>query len=66
MPRIRTEQQRFTKGEIDPVMIERGDIDQYYGGVAKAYNCISLRQGGIASRMGLRFLEENAFSSKRF
>lgn len=58
MPRIRTEQQRFTKGEIDPLMLERGDIDQYYGGVAKAYNCISLRQGGISSRMGLKFLEE--------
>ena len=66
MPRIRTEQQRFTKGEIDPVMIERGDIDQYYGGVAKAYNCISLRQGGISSRMGLKFLEEIPAGEHRF
>lgn len=56
MPRVRTEQQRFSKGEIDPLMIARGDVDQYYGGSARALNVWPLRQGGYRSRPGLEYI----------
>lgn len=65
MARLQTEQQRFTQGEIDPLMIERGDLEQYYGGVARAKNVVSLRQGGLASRPGLRFVHDLPISDHK-
>jgi|GEM_PF-3722446 len=56
MPKIRIEQQRFTKGEIDPKMAARGDIEQYYGSVAEAENVWGIRQGGLTTRPGLELI----------
>ena len=36
MPRFTTNQQRFTQGELDPDMLAREDIDQYFGALATA------------------------------
>lgn len=56
--KIQTEQQRFSQGEIDPLMIGRNDVDKYYGGLAKATNVFPLRQGGLKSRPGLQLIEQ--------
>lgn len=56
--KIQTEQQRFSQGEIDPLMIGRSDIDKYYGALAKATNVFPIRQGGLKSRPGLKLIQE--------
>lgn len=56
--KIQTEQQRFSQGEIDPLMIGRNDVDKYYGGLAKATNVFPIRQGGLKSRPGLQLIGE--------
>lgn len=56
--KIQTEQQRFSQGEIDPLMIGRNDIDKYYGALAKATNVFPIRQGGLKSRPGLKQVAE--------
>lgn len=57
MPRIRTIQQRCTQGEIDPRMIARVDVDQYYGALEKAKNVFCIPQGGFRRRPGLEFID---------
>lgn len=57
MPRIRTIQQRTTQGEIDPRMIDRVDVDQYYGALEKAENVFCIPQGGFRRRPGLEFID---------
>lgn len=56
--RIQTEQVRFTQGEIDPHSLMRGDLDNYYGTARRIHNFIGLRQGGLRSRPGLRYIAE--------
>lgn len=56
--KIQTEQQRFSQGEIDPLMVGRNDIDKYYGGIAKGTNVFPIRQGGLKSRPGLKQIAE--------
>lgn len=57
MPRFTTIQQRFTRGELDPRMIGRDDIDQYYGALATAQNIITLPQGGFKRCPGLEHID---------
>lgn len=57
MPRFTTIQQRFTQGELDPAMLARDDIDQYYGAVAQAKNVLTLPQGGFKRRPGLEHID---------
>lgn len=52
-----TLQQRFTQGEIDPLMVGRSDIDQYYGAVATAKNVITIPQGGFRRFPGLEYID---------
>jgi hypothetical protein len=56
MPQFSTIQQRFTQGELDPSMIARSDIDQYFGALSRALNVITLPQGGFKRRPGLEHL----------
>lgn len=58
MPRVRNIQQRFTQGEIDPRMIARVDIDQYYGALESALNVFPIPQGGFTRRPGLEFIDD--------
>lgn len=51
-------QQRFTQGELDPKMLGRTDIDQYYGAAEKMTNVIALPQGGFKRRGGLEHLNK--------
>lgn len=57
MPRFTTIQQRFTQGELDPAMLARDDIDQYYGALATATNILTLPQGGFKRRPGLEHID---------
>lgn len=57
MPRIRTMQSRFTNGELDPQMIGRVDIEQYYGAAETMQNVFPLPQGGFTRRPGLQYLD---------
>lgn len=57
MPRFTTIQQRFTQGELDPAMLARDDIDQYYGALATAKNILTLPQGGFKRRPGLEHID---------
>lgn len=57
MPRWKTLQTRFTQGEIDPLMIGRVDVDQYYGAAEKLRNVFTIPQGGVKRRPGLEYLD---------
>lgn len=57
MPRFTTIQQRFTQGELDPAMLARDDIDQYYGALAAAKDILTLPQGGFKRRPGLEHID---------
>lgn len=55
MARFKTVQRRFTQGELDPKMLGRADVDQYYGAAATARNVFPLPQGGFKRRPGLEY-----------
>ncbi|NTU50281.1 MAG: hypothetical protein HGA87_05280, partial [Desulfobulbaceae bacterium] len=57
MPRIRQIQQRYTQGELDPKLIGRNDIDQYYGAAANMQNVFPMSQGGFTRRPGLEYID---------
>lgn len=58
MTTTRLIQQRFTQGELDPKMLGRTDIDQYYGAAEKMENVIAMTQGGLKRRGGLEHIEK--------
>jgi len=53
----RTIQHRFTQGELDPKMLGRSDIDQYYGAAETMRNVVTLTQGGFKRRGGLQHID---------
>lgn len=57
MPRIKNIQQRFTQGEIDPQVLARNDIDQFYGGCETMTNVFPILQGGFRRRDGLEYID---------
>lgn len=56
MPKFKTLQTRFTQGELDPLMIGRSDVDQYYGAAALLRNVFTIPQGGVRRRPGLEYI----------
>ncbi|NTU49609.1 MAG: hypothetical protein HGA87_01705 [Desulfobulbaceae bacterium] len=57
MPRVRQIQQRTTHGELDPKLIGRNDIDQYYGAAATMQNVLPESQGGFTRRPGMEYVD---------
>lgn len=55
---VRSLQQRFTQGELDPKMLGRADLDQYTGAAETMSNIIALPQGGFKRRGGLQHIDE--------
>lgn len=55
MPQNQTVFFRFTKGELDPVLDGRSDLDVYYSSAKTMENCIPLPQGGVRRRPGLQY-----------
>ena len=56
MSRITQYQSNFTLGELDPLMVGRTDLAQYYSGLSKAKNILIMPQGGFDRRPGTQFL----------
>lgn len=54
----------FTKGELDPRIIGRVDLEAYYQGVKEATNVLSIPQGGLKKRGGMRFIGEALASGR--
>ena len=52
MPIARITQSNFNKGEIDPKLIARADIQTYGSALKKARNVIVNNQGGVERRPG--------------
>jgi len=55
---VRSIQQRWTQGELDPKMLGRTDIDHYYGASQTMTNIVTLPQGGFKRRGGLEHIDE--------
>jgi hypothetical protein len=51
-------QSNLNKGELDPLLIGRTDLQAYYNGVQTARNTLCLPQGGLKKRPGTKFLGE--------
>lgn len=58
MSTVRLIQHRFTQGELDPKMLGRSDIDQYYGGAETMTNIVTMPQGGFKRRGGLEHIQK--------
>lgn len=48
----------FTSGEVDPLLKARTDIKHYFSGVEKMRNAVTLPQGGVQDRPGLKFVND--------
>lgn len=55
---IWTFQTNMNRGELDPLLLGRIDIQAYYNGVRTAFNVLALPQGGLKRRPGQDFLGE--------
>lgn len=51
-------QSNMNRGELDPLLIGRIDLNAYYNGVQTALNVLSIPQGGLKKRPGTEFLAE--------
>lgn len=48
----------FKKGQLDQSITARNDIESYYEGALKLENFVSLAQGGVERRGGLRYIDD--------
>ncbi len=55
---IWTFQSNMNRGELDPLLVGRIDIQAYYNGLRTASNVLTLPQGGVKRRPGQEFLGE--------
>lgn len=60
MARVRRLQSNFSSGELDPAVVMRSDIDQYFDGAATMSNVLPLTQGGAARRPGMAYIATKA------
>lgn len=58
MGRRATQQMMFTKGELDPDLSERVDLEHYYDSLAQATNCLFHPQGGFSDRGGFELVSD--------
>jgi len=49
-------QSNMNRGELDPLLVGRIDIQAYYNGLREASNVLTLPQGGVKRRPGQEFL----------
>jgi len=59
MARVWNLQTSFNRGELDPRLVGRKDLQAYYAGAKLAQNVVTLVQGGIRRRNGTEFLHED-------
>ena len=48
----------FSRGELDPRLVGRKDLQAYYAGSRQAQNVVTLVQGGVRRRNGTEFIDE--------
>lgn len=58
-------QATFTKGELDPVLHGRVDLDLYRQGLMSSVNWVIMRQGGIQRRPGTNYMGPARYSLKK-
>ena len=51
-------QNSFTSGELDPRLLARLDIEQYFTGASKIRNALVLPQGSVIRRYGLEYIDD--------
>jgi hypothetical protein len=51
-------QSTFSKGELDPDLSERDDLEHFYDSLAKAENCVFHPQGGFSDRGGFALVSD--------
>lgn len=59
MGRIWQLQTSFNRGELDPRLVGRKELQSYYSGAKKAQNVLTQVQGGIRRRNGTEYLHSN-------
>lgn len=59
MGRVWQLQTSFNRGELDPRLTGRKDIQAYYSGAKTATNVLTLVQGGVRRRNGTEFIHED-------
>ncbi len=64
MAKIKTLQQSFTSGELDPTLFGRTDNDIYPSGADKLRNVYVRPQGGVFRREGLEYIDETTSSAE--
>ena len=53
MAKVYNIQSNLNRGELDPTLVGRIDIQPYYNGLAVARNVLSTPQGGVKKRPGM-------------
>lgn len=59
MARVWNLQTSFNRGELDPRLVGRKDLQAYYAGAKLAQNVVTLVQGGMRRRNGTEFIHED-------
>ena len=59
MARIWSLQTSYNRGELDPRLVGRKDLQAYYAGAKVAQNVVTLVQGGVRRRNGTEFIHED-------
>lgn len=59
MGRVWQLQSTFNRGELDPKLVGRKDIQSYYAGCRQARNVTPLVQGGVRRRNGTEYLHQS-------
>ena len=59
MARVWNMQSSFNRGELDPRLVGRKDLQAYYAGAQTAQNVVTLVQGGMRRRNGTEFIRED-------
>lgn len=58
-------QSAMNKGELDPLLLGRIDLQAYYNGLSKAENVLTIPQGGAKRRPGMEFIKALEFGGSR-
>jgi len=64
MPKLASHLNRFTFGELSPLLWSRTDLDKYAAGLKTLENFIPLLQGPVKRRGGTRFVAESGNGSR--
>lgn len=64
MPKVITLQTSFVSGVLDPRLASRTDLKHFYQGAEVAENVVTMPQGGIKRRPGLKYLANTASNNE--